>query len=77
VRPEGEAERVAPFVVVCTGGIASASVPIDITVTLNTNLTSLTFATDPVTSEALLLIDFPDPNLGVRLAARARTPGCS
>jgi hypothetical protein len=63
VRPEGEAERVAPFVVVCTGGIASASVPIDITVTLNTNLTSLTFATDPVTSEALLLIDFPDPNV--------------
>ena len=33
VRPEGEAERVAPFVVVCTGGITSASVPIDITVT--------------------------------------------
>jgi hypothetical protein len=48
-------------VVACSGGTTSASTPIDVTLTLNTNLTSRIFASTPVKSEALLLIDDPDP----------------
>jgi len=61
-RAEGEAEPVGDVVVVCTGGAASAATLINVTLTLNTDLTSLTFATVPVTSEALLLIDEPQPD---------------
>jgi hypothetical protein len=62
VRAEGEAEPVGDITVTCTGGTPSASTPIEITLSLNTNLTSLIAATDPVKSEALLLIDYPQPD---------------
>jgi len=61
-RAEGEAEAVADVLLVCSGGTPSVSTTINITLTLNTNLTSLTFATSPVKSEALLLIDDPMPD---------------
>jgi hypothetical protein len=62
VRTEGAAEATGDVWVVCTGGTPSASTPIDITLTLNANLTSRTFGTNPVKSEALLLIDEPQPD---------------
>jgi hypothetical protein len=62
VRTEGEAEPVGEVLVVCNGGTPSASTPINITLTLNTNITSLTLGTGAVKSEALLLIDDPSPD---------------
>jgi hypothetical protein len=62
VRTEGEAEPVGEVLVVCSGGTPSASTPINITLTLNTNITSLTLGTGAVRSEALLLIDDPTPD---------------
>lgn len=47
---------------VCSGGTPSASTPINITLTLNTNITSLTLGTGAVKSEAPLSIDDPSPD---------------
>jgi hypothetical protein len=63
VRAEGEAEAVGDIAVNCSGGTLSASTLINVTVTLNTNLTSRTFGSNPVKSEALLLIDYPQPGV--------------
>ncbi len=61
-RAEGEAEQTGDIVLSCTGGTAGAATFIQVAVDLTINLTSRTFATTPVTSEALLLIDDPSPD---------------
>jgi hypothetical protein len=64
-RAEGEAEPVGDVVLTCTGGTppSGPSPLFNISLTLSTNLTSRTFTTTPVTSEALLLIDEPQPGV--------------
>jgi hypothetical protein len=61
VRSEGEAEAVGDVFLVCSGGTPAASTPINITLTLNTNITSLALGVDSAKSEALLMIDDPSP----------------
>src|SRR5580700_4346591 len=62
VRSEGEAEAVGDVFLVCSGGEPAASIPISITLTLNTNITGLALGADSAKSEALLLIDDPSPD---------------
>lgn len=61
MRGEGEAERLGDLLLVCAGGTAGVSSLIDVTVTLNTNLTSRIVNTTTKASEAVLLIDDPTP----------------
>jgi hypothetical protein len=61
VRSEGLAEPVGDFLLACAGGTPGPSTPVEVTVTLNTNLTSRNYGTPAVGSEALLLIDDPAP----------------
>ena len=63
LRVEGEAERLGDILLVCNGGNAGASSLIDITVTLPTNVTSRVLNTATAESEALLLIDEPQPGV--------------
>jgi hypothetical protein len=65
VRTEGEAEPVGDVVLTCTGGTppSGPSPLFNISLALSANLTSRTFTTTPVTSEALLLIDEPQPGV--------------
>jgi hypothetical protein len=76
VRAEGLSERVGDLVLNCSGGIPTASgVPVptvDIQAVLNTNMTSRLLS-DPL-SEALLLIDDPDPAQQV-VCIPGTTPG--
>jgi hypothetical protein len=62
MRAEGLAEPVGDIVVSCTGGTPGPSSPIQITVELNANLTSRILNTASSASEALLLIDEPQPD---------------
>jgi hypothetical protein len=62
LRAEGLAEPVGDIVVNCTGGTPGPSSPIQITVELNANLTSRILDTAAAGSEALLLIDEPQPD---------------
>jgi hypothetical protein len=62
MRAEGLAEPVGDIFVVCTGGTPGPSTPIQVTITLNTNLTSRTLGAASAVSEALLLIDEPLPD---------------
>ena len=62
LRAEGLAEPVGDIVVSCTGGTPGPSSPIQITVELNANLTSRILDTASAGSEALLLIDEPQPD---------------
>jgi hypothetical protein len=61
-RSEGEAEPVGDVFLVCSGGTPAASTAINITLTLNTNITGLALGADSAKSEALLLIDDPSPD---------------
>lgn len=61
VRSEGLAEPVGDIILTCGGGTTGPSTPVDVTITLNTNLTSRAYGTPAEGSEALLLIDDPDP----------------
>lgn len=60
IRVEGLAERVGDLVLACFGGIAGSPITVNLTVFLNTAVTSR-IITPPATSEALLLIDEPAP----------------
>jgi hypothetical protein len=62
VRAEGLAERLGDIILICGGGATGPSTPVDVTVTLGANLTSRTYGIPAVGSEALLLIDDPDPD---------------
>jgi len=62
MRAEGLAEPVGDIFVVCTGGTPGPSTPMQVTITLNTNLTGRTLGAASVVSEALLLIDEPLPD---------------
>jgi hypothetical protein len=62
VRSEGLAERLGDIVLICGGGTTGPSTPVDVTVTLGTNLTSRTYGTPALGSEGLLLIDEPNPS---------------
>jgi len=66
-RAEGLAEPVGDAVITCTGGTPGPSSPIQLTVQLNTNLTSRIVDAPTSTSEALLLIDEPQPD-GVNMS---------
>ena len=61
MRAEGEAEPVSDILLVCTGGAVGASSLVDVTVTLTTNLTSRIMNAASSASEALVLIDDPQP----------------
>jgi hypothetical protein len=61
MRAEGLAEPVGDIVVNCTGGYAGPLWPIQITVELSANLTSRILNAVSAGSEALLLIDEPQP----------------
>jgi hypothetical protein len=61
VRAEGLAEPVAGIILTCYRGTTGPSTPVNLTISLNTNLTSRTYGTPAVGSEALLLIDDPSP----------------
>jgi len=70
VRGEGFTEMVNDLVLVCTGGDPSQPVQADIQVFLNTLVTSRLLPDDPIKTEALLLIEDPDPasqRLGVNV----------
>jgi len=62
MRANGLAEPVSDIVITCTGGTPGPSVPVEITVDLNTNLTSRIMNSATGASEALLLIDEPQPD---------------
>jgi hypothetical protein len=61
VRAEGKAELVSDIVLVCTGGNPAAPAPLNISIFLNTNITSNLTGPGPDETEALVLIDEPQP----------------
>jgi hypothetical protein len=62
VRAEGKAELVSDIVLTCTGGNPAVPVFFNLTLFLNTNVTSNLTGPGPNETEALLLIDEPKPN---------------
>ncbi|MBM3810836.1 MAG: hypothetical protein FJW20_04305 [Acidimicrobiia bacterium] len=60
VRPNGKTELVSDIVILCTGGSAP-SVTVNVEAFLNTNLTSRILQTSNNATEALLLVDDPQP----------------
>ena len=87
LRAEGSAERIGDFILVCSGGTPTAAgnpLPqVDITVTLNTNVTSRILDAATGASEALLTVDepgAPPPEIGspsIQLACATPLTGCS
>ena len=73
VRSEGITELVGDLILTCTGGTSTLihqPIPLyNITVSLNTNITSRLFGSSPVLSEALLMVDEPQP--GQQLGCQA------
>ena len=61
VRAEGRAELVSDIVLTCTGGNPTMAVPVNISIFLNTNITSNLTGPGPDETEALTLIDEPMP----------------
>jgi hypothetical protein len=68
VRAEGRAELVSDIVITCTGGNPAVKAAINITVTLNTNVTSNLTGPGPDETEALVLIDEPMPAPALNMA---------
>jgi hypothetical protein len=62
VRAEGRAELVSDLVLVCNGGNPTAAAAVNITLFLNTNVTSNLTGPGPDETEALVLIDEPKPS---------------
>ncbi|MGA2134171.1 MAG: hypothetical protein ABSH50_17905 [Bryobacteraceae bacterium] len=63
MRGDGEAEHLGDILLVCSGGTEGASSLINVTVALNTNLTSRIMNATTAESEATLLIDDPLPGV--------------
>jgi len=61
VRAEGRAELVSDIVLTCTGGNPTMAAPVNISIFLNTNITSNLTGPGPDETEALILIDEPMP----------------
>lgn len=61
VRAEGRAELVSDIVLTCTGGNPTMAAPVNISIFLNTNITSNLTGPGPNETEALTLIDEPMP----------------
>ena len=61
VRAEGRAELVSDIVLTCTGGNPTMAAPVNISIFLNTNITSNLTGPGPDETEALTLIDEPMP----------------
>jgi hypothetical protein len=61
VRAEGRAELVSDLLLVCTGGSPSLSTTMNVSLFLNTNITSNLTGPGPDETEALILIDEPKP----------------
>ena len=61
VRAEGRAELVGDIVLTCTGGNPTMAAPVNISIFLNTNITSNLTGPGPDETEALILIDEPMP----------------
>ena len=61
VRAEGRAELVSDIVLTCTGGNPAMAAPVNISIFLNTNITSNLTGPGPDETEALTLIDEPMP----------------
>jgi hypothetical protein len=68
VRAEGRAELVSDIVLSCTGGKPSQSGSVNISVFLNTNITSNLTGPGPDETEALTLIDEPMPNPALNMS---------
>ena len=62
VRAEGRAELVSDILLTCTGGNPAIKAPVNVSVFLNTNITSNLTGPGPDETEALVLIDEPQPN---------------
>src|SRR4051794_6171540 len=68
VRAEGRAELVSDIVITCTGGNPSVKAAVNLTVSLNTNVTSNLTGPGPDETEALVLIDEPLPSPALNMA---------
>src|SRR6476661_4591209 len=61
LRSEGKAELVSDIILLCSGGIPTAPAVVNLSVFLNTNITSNLTGPGPDETEALVLIDEPKP----------------
>src|SRR5262249_50582845 len=61
MRAEGKAELISDLLLLCTGGYPTAATTINVSVYLNTNITSNWTGPGPDETEALILIDEPQP----------------
>jgi hypothetical protein len=68
VRAEGRAELVSDIVLTCTGGKPTAAGSVNISIFLNTNITSNLTGPGPDETEALTLIDEPIPSPGLNMS---------
>src|SRR5437016_2363384 len=62
VREEGRSELIGDIVLVCHGGNPAAPVVVNLSIFLNTNITSNLTGPGPDETEALVLIDDPKPS---------------
>ena len=68
VRAEGRAELVSDIVLTCTGGNPTMAAPVNISIFLNTNITSNLTGPGPDETEALTLIDEPMPSPALNMS---------
>jgi len=68
VRAEGKAELVSDILLVCTGGNPAAAAPVNLSVFLNTNITSNLTGPGADETEALVLIDEPQPSPALNIS---------
>ncbi|MCE5311053.1 MAG: hypothetical protein LLG20_25730, partial [Acidobacteriales bacterium] len=79
IRAEGLAEPVGDLTLNCTGGDPNQVYYVNVQIFLSTNVTSNILAKDGAVSEALLMIDDPQPGnqcLGLPLSQDSNTAGC-